>query len=371
MEKVFSYLSEIVNFFQAHPSLQLPVNLVITLAITLIGYIVVKKVLCSLENIAREKTRWKFDEKLIVALKKPLKRIVILVGLNLVIANFYSFAGPSFVKYSGGIFYLLIIIQIMQILMRTVSLIAEVYLSSVFDNRVSGTKEEFYPLVVRVTKIVIFFIALIIVLKHFNQDVQSLVVSLGVGSLAIALAAQETLSNMIAGFVIMTDRPFRVGDRIQLSSGEKGDVHEIGLRSTKLMTFANTLIIVPNADIVKEKVLNLTYPNPRTRVKVVVGVAYGSDIDKVKNILVEACTENANVLKEPPPTAYFLDFGDSALDFQVTCFVPDWRLEWPTAEEIRLRIDKQFRENGVDVPFPQRTLWFANKPPDNKDSKDT
>ena len=371
MEKKITELNKLAEFFNSNPVLQLPVKLAVIIALTFIAYFVVRKFLQTLDFIAREKTRWEIDEKLITALKKPAKRLIVLVGLNFIAASFYAYTGPEFAKYSSGIFYLLIIAQIALTLMRMVSLAAAAYLSRYFDNRISGTKEEFYPLLIRVTKLVIFFIALIIVLKHFNQDVQSLVVSLGVGSLAIALAAQETLSNMIAGFVIMTDRPFRVGDRIQLSSGEKGDVYEIGLRSTKLMTFDNTLIILPNAEIIKGKVVNLTYPTPVTRVRVVVGVAYGSDIDKVKNILVEACRANANVLEDPPPIAYFLNFGDSSLDFQVTCFVPDWRLEWSTAEEIRLYIDKRFREEGVEIPFPQRTLWFANKPPDKKDSKDS
>lgn len=165
---------------------------------------------------------------------------------------------------------------------------------------------------------------------------------------------------MIAGFVIMTDLPFRVGDRISLSSGEIGDVYEIGLRSTKVRTFDNTLLIVPNAEIIKEKVVNLSYPNPLLRVKVLVGVAYGSDLELVKKILEDVCKENPKVMDNPPPVSYFLEFGESSLDLRVTCFVNDWNEEWNTAEEIRLEIYKRFIENAIEIPFPQRTLWWGS-----------
>jgi small-conductance mechanosensitive channel len=329
--------------------------------LTVIIYIVAGWILNILERFAREKTTWEFDEKLIAYLKTPIKRLILVIGAFYFLDCFTRHLGATYEKYLNGVFYILIVFQVAFSLMGLVAKGAKLYSSQLIERKVIAGKEEFVPLLVRVGKIIIFFIALIIVLKHFNQDVQSLVVSLGVGSLAIALAAQETLANMIAGFVIMTDRPFRVGDRIQLSSGEQGDVYEIGLRSTRVLTFDNTLIVVPNAQIVKEKVHNLTYPDPATRVKVKVAVAYGSDIDRIKMILVEVCSRHPKVLSDPPPQAYLLDLGDSALEFMVTCRVPDWREEWTVSEEIRIEIYRRFREERIEIPFPQRTVWIEDK----------
>ena len=165
--------------------------------------------------------------------------------------------------------------------------------------------DEFIPLFKRLIIIVVYTISIIAILHQFNQNVSSIVVSLGVGSLAVALAAKDTMANMIAGFMIMTDRPFRLGDRILLESGEKGDVYDIGLRSTKILTFDNTLIVVPNQQIINEKVTNLSYPDPQIRVKVEVGVAYGTDLEKAKKILVQICKSHAEVLDNPPPEAFF------------------------------------------------------------------
>ena len=360
-------MNEILIFFDDHPLALHLAKFIGALLATGLIYFIIRKVLSMMEKIAIEKTKWSVDEEIIRFLQKPVCRLILLIGFYFAFEYLSEELGEGYQRYMQGIFYVLIVAQISVSLMQLVSLSSKIYVNKFFGEFVTGSKEEFFPLVVRVVKIIIFTIALIIVLKHFKQDVQSLVVSLGVGSLAIALAAQETLANMIAGFVIMSDRPFRVGDRIQLSSGEKGDVYEIGLRSTKVMTFDNTLIIVPNAQIANEKIHNLTYPEPRTRVRVFTGVAYGSPLEKVKEILVEVCKNNPNVLADPPPVAYFLNFGDSSLDFQVTCHVPDWKLEWPTAEEIRLEIDRRFREEGIVIPFPQRSVWFENEPPETSD----
>ena len=360
-------MSDLIKFLTEHPWAIVTAKFFIALLVTWAIFLAAKKILAAMEKSAIKHTRWTFDEEIITFLKNPVCRLTLLIGLSFAFNYLSTVFGELYQKYVQGLFYILIVGQITLSLMQLVSLSVKIYTEKYFDRRFTRHREEFFPLIVRVVKIIIFAIALIIVLKHFKQDVQSLVVSLGVGSLAIALAAQETLSNMIAGFVIMTDRPFRVGDRIKLSSGETGDVYEIGLRSTKVLTFDNTLIIVPNAQIVNEKVLNLTYPEPRTRVQVFVGAAYGTNIEKVKEILVDICNGNPNVLDKPAPNAYFLSFGDSSLDFRVACHVSNWDQEWTVAEEIRLEIDRRFKEENIVIPFPQRSVWFENKPPDESD----
>ena len=205
--------------------------------------------------------------------------------------------------------------------------------------------------------IVVYAIAVVQILHHFNQDVSSIIVSLGVGSLAIALAAKDSLANMIAGFMIMTDRPFRIGDRVKLESGEKGDIYDIGLRSTKILTFDNTLIVVPNQQIINEKVTNLSYPDPQIRVSVEVGVAYGTDLDHVKQLLLEICEIHPDVLDDPPPAAYFLNFGDSSLDFKIVCRVGQWGQQWAVGEALRMEINRVFQKEGIEIPFPQRVVY--------------
>jgi len=353
------FITQISKYAAEHPDTWILIRMGLSVVITVILFFLISWILRILEKFALKSTSWEFDEQLIAYLRIPARRLILLIGGFFFMDSFSHHLGETYKMYMDGGFYVMIVLQIT---MTVNGLIGKAgsHLSERMsqDNMLSG-KEEFIPLGVRVLKIVIFVIALIIVLKHFNQNVESLVVSLGVGSLAVALAAQDTLSNMIAGFVIMTDRPFRVGDRIMLPSGEKGDVFEIGLRSTKVLTFANTLIIVPNAEIVKSQVINLSYPDPTTRVKVTVGVAYGTDVGVVKTILEDACKANPKVLEDPIPVAYFLDFGASSLDFQVTCRVADWKDEWPVAEEIRADIYRRLDEHEIEIPFPQRTVWWG------------
>ena len=355
MNDIFQKLTELQVW-------EILVEPLIIIIITLAAYFVLGKIMNTMEKIAKVKTPWTGDEEIIVFLKKPLKRIVLLVGVYVFLLAFSQYYSERLQSVISGTVYILILIQITFMLLKAIGKGANLYNRYLIDKQLITTELDFLPLLVRIAKIIVLIIAVVVVLKHFKQDVQTLVVSLGVGSLAIALAAQETLSNMIAGFAIMTDRPFRVGDRIQLSSGETGDVHQIGLRSTKVLTFDNTLIIVPNAEIIKEKVINLTYPKPITRVVVKVGVAYGSDLAKVKEIMTECAEQHPKVMEEPPPSSYFLDFGESSLDLRVTCFVSDWHEVWLTAEDIRLAIYNRFNAMGIEIPFPQRTLWFANKP---------
>ncbi len=356
-------MSEIINSFTQRLSdsvlLTMLLNLLIVAVVTFVAYLITGQALKGLEKAAELRTRTKADEEILSYLRKPVLRLIVLLGAYVFFDMVAEVWGGGYVKFIKGIFYVIIALLIMNALFHLTELLMRIYSARLLKRGIISGKEEFFPLVVKVSKVVIFFIGIIIILKHFGQDVQSLVVSLGVGSLAIALAAQETLSNMIAGFVIMTDRPFRVGDRIQLASGERGDVYNIGLRSTKVLTFDNTLIIVPNAAIVKEKVLNLSYPDPITRVRLEVGVAYGADLDRVKALLVDVCRQHPKVLAEPVPQAYFTNFGDSSLDFMVVCRVPSWRDEWEVTEALRLEIYRRFNREGIEIPFPQRTLWWG------------
>jgi small-conductance mechanosensitive channel len=186
-------------------------------------------------------------------------------------------------------------------------------------------------------------------------------VSLGVGSLAIALAAQETISIMISGFIIMIDRPFRIGDRIRIGTDILGDVVAIGIRSTKIMDFDRNITIVPNNDIVKSRIINLTYPNILTRVLVEVGVAYGSDIDKVKEVMLKCALENSLRSTDIMPEVNFMKFGDSSLDFRLDVKTDDYKDAFTLGCQLREAIYKAFEKEKIEIPFPQRVVYLKNE----------
>jgi len=220
----------------------------------------------------------------------------------------------------------------------------------------------FTPVVQRVLKVAIFGIALIMVLSHFGVNVSGLLATAGIASLAVALAAQETLANVIGGFCLMADKAFRVGDRIELPDGRVGDVVELGLRTTRIVTLDETLLIVPNAELAKSRIINIACPTHRVRVRHPIGVAYGSDVELVKRILVEVSSADPDVLREPAPVAYFAEFGESALQFILVFWVGDYRNRLAALDRINAAVDRRFREAGIVIPFPQRDVHLFTMP---------
>ncbi|MFQ5900918.1 MAG: mechanosensitive ion channel family protein, partial [Thermodesulfobacteriota bacterium] len=242
-----------------------------------------------------------------------------------------------------------------------VDLLITWYIKSIAEKAGKTIVKEFLPLIEKVISVFIFLIAFIIILKHLDYDILSLVTALGVGSLAVGLAAKETLANMISGFTIMIDRPFRVGDRIRLSTGEIGDVIEVGLRSTKIKTFDHTVIVVPNSELVNMRLINMCYPDYLIKGRIDIGIAYGSDVDKAKKIMTEIALSVENVLQDPPPIVFFNEFGDSALLLFMRFWVKDYSRLIFVKDTINSLVKQQFEENNIEIPFPIRTVYMRKE----------
>jgi MscS family membrane protein len=251
---------------------------------------------------------------IVEATERPAFLLVLLGGFYLVFQRFSThpaLAGTPWLKVINGVFFVAAALAFTRFLYALIKAILDWYLAEVAVRTETRVDEEFIPLFARLLKVVLYFIAITVILGYFKVNLTGFIATAGVASLAIALAAQETIANWISGFAIMVDRPFRVGDRIELPDGQVGDVYQIGLRSTKILSFDNNLIIVPNTEMAKSRIINFGYPNPRARIAQTIGVAYGSDLDKVKRVLLEICNNHKDVLKEPPPAVYFTEFGES------------------------------------------------------------
>ncbi|MCD6418707.1 mechanosensitive ion channel family protein [bacterium] len=311
------------------------------------------------------KTATKLDDYVIEALRRePFSHIAILLALVWVVndaaSNFptgdermISFLRHLLIIY--GIFLGAVVVDGM---FRAVLNWMREEMSQKSDLKVLS---EFFPLLRKIGRTTIYAIAVVIVLSHLGVDVSALIVSMGVAGAAIALAVKDTIENAISGILIMLDRPFRIGDRIKLSSGEVGDIFDIGLRSTKILTFDNTLIILPNTKLLTEKITNLSYPNPVMRVKVEVDVAYGTDIDFAKNIMERIAKEHPDVLDEPQPKAYFVEFGESGLKLILMGRVGKYTNVWDTQNQLREMIYKEFAENQIEIPFPQMDVHIKRE----------
>ena len=222
-------------------------------------------------------------------------------------------------------------------------------------------EREYVPLVEKVTGLAVALVGIIVVAKHFGQDVTSLVAALGVGSLAIGLAAQQTLGNMIAGFTLLVDRPFRPGDRIQLATGEAGDVLEIGVRSTRIVLPSRNLLIVPNAELVNSRVINFQHPTPSARGEVKLTMSYDADVERAVAILVELAASDERVAKTPAPVGRVVDLGNVGVDLSLSFEVTSHPDVVPVQDQLRRRILNRFKTEKIDLPFPRTDVYLLNR----------
>jgi small-conductance mechanosensitive channel len=214
-------------------------------------------------------------------------------------------------------------------------------------------------------------IGLLIALNTLGISITPILTALGVGGLAVALALQDTLSNLFAGFYIGLAGQIRIGDYVKLDSGQEGYVTDISWRSTTIRALANNMIVVPNAKLAAAIVTNYDLPEKRISFQVPVSVSYDSDPDHVEKILVEEALAGAReipgLLAEPAPFVRFIPgFGASSLDFTLICQVKEFVDQYLSQHELRKRIFKRFRQEGIEIPFPIRTLYIRE--PQKKES---
>ncbi len=225
-----------------------------------------------------------------------------------------------------------------------------------------------YDLFESVGSVLVLVFGFFWVLTVMGMNVTVFLAGAGIAGLVLAFAMQDTLSNYFSGLHLLLDKPFDLGDTIELN-GEFMEVLRIGMRSTRLYNiFDHEIEIVPNNILANQTISNVTEPDNEYRASVEVGVAYGSPIEKVKEILFEAVTTNDEVViddGDKRPRVSFTDFGTSALEFRVRFFVKDVLEQWSVKTAVREHIDRRFREEGITIPFPQTTLSIL--PPNERE----
>jgi small-conductance mechanosensitive channel len=207
----------------------------------------------------------------------------------------------------------------------------------------------------------ILVIGIYIGLKTINIPLGAIVGLFAVIGVGIGFGLQNLTSNFISGVILLLERPVKVGDRLEVNN-VWGDVQRINLRTTVIMTPDNIAIIVPNSKLLENEVVNYSYGDPKIRLNIPVGIAYGSDCEKATEILVRVAEENPHVLDDPKPHTWFREFGDSSLNFTLLCWIPDAIDKYDIISEVNHAIDKAFRENNIEIPFPQTDLHLRSAP---------
>ncbi len=304
-------------------------------------------------------SRTDLADHIVQRVRPPVELLTITAGVYLAVRTLpvYDQAG----MFLAGTVFIVNVVIITNVAYRVADEILAWYARRVEERTGMGMGVQVLPLARKVFTIFLACTALVVVLRHFGYDVLSLLTALGLGSLAIGLAAKDTLANMISGFTLLIDRPFRIGDRIQLAGGKTGDVVDIGIRSTRIRTMDNTLLIIPNSELCNSAVQNMAFPNLESQGRVTIGVAYGSDVALVKKILVENALNDPEVLREPAPEAFFLSFGDNALNMLLIFWVTDYTKIIKVTDRINMQLVTAFTKNDIQIPYPTRKVLLERE----------
>ena len=249
------------------------------------------------------------------------------------------------------------------LLVMTLVLVAERFLRRILRRRVLSRTHMEPDLQYAVSRFVGYcFIAIgfFFAFRVIHLDLSSLAVIVGGLGIGIGFGLQNIISNFVSGLIILAERPIAIGHRVEVG-GVAGQVTKISLRSTIVVTNDNITIIVPNSNFITNPVTNWSYGDPKVRLRLPIGVAYGSDVEKLQRVLLAVATENPAVLHEPAPSVRLLEFGDNSLNFELAVWTIDMAHR-PTRfrSDLFFAIERKLRENHIEIPFPQRDLHLRS-----------
>lgn len=304
-------------------------------------------------------SKWQLDDLVVESLHGPSLLWVVIAAVTF--ATRVSPLPATAMLWSGRLLIALWIISLTLVFAKLSAKMVRAYRGSLEGALPVGT------LIEHLASVLVGLLGLLALLNTFGVSVTPILTALGVGGLAVALALQDTLSNFFAGFYVSIAGYVRVGDFVKLESGEDGFVTDIGWRSTTLRALPNNLIVIPNNKLAQSIVTNFYLPERRMSVLIGIGVSYDCDPEHVEQVLVEeakaAVGEVVGLLGEPPPFVRFIPgFGDSSLDFTLICQVKEYTDQYLAQHELRKRIFRRFRKEGIEIPFPIRTLDIKRRP---------
>jgi small-conductance mechanosensitive channel len=326
--------------------------------VSVAGLLTIRSISFRLLHRWAERTETKIDDIIIKSFKVPSLYWCIAIGLYIGVA--ISELPERYVFYFSKAIHIIVIFSIT---------IATANLSGkIFRNYIQKSELPIPTtgLAYGILKGTILIIGFLVILSVLGISITPLITALGVGGLAVALALQDTLANLFAGIHILVEKSIRVGDFIRLETGQEGYVEDITWRTTRIRMLPNNIVIIPNSKLSQSIVTNYYLPEKRMSVLIPIGVSYSSDPEKVERILIEeakkAVGEIPGLLGDPEPFVRFIPgFGESSLDFTLICQVREFVDQYPVQHELRKRIFRRFKEEGIEIPFPHRTVYLREE----------
>jgi len=239
------------------------------------------------------------------------------------------------------------------------------YLKRLSEINAQGSiiKPQTLPLLENISAVIIILFIVYLLFITWEIDMTAWLASAGIIGIAVGFAAKDTVANLLSGVFILADSPYKIGDYIVIDSGERGKVTHIGLRSTRILTRDDLEVNIPNAIIANGKIVNESGGRDvKSRIRVPVGVAYGSDIDLVSKVLVEVAQQEPEVCKDPEPRTRFRQFGASSLDFELLIWINDPEIRGRVKHSLNFAIYKRFAQENIEIPFSQHDVYIKSLP---------
>ncbi|MDD4136814.1 MAG: mechanosensitive ion channel, partial [Methanoregula sp.] len=333
----------------------------ITIAVGLVAASIAYGIIRWLKKKA-EATETQLDDITLMAVGTPLVIGIILLSGYVALTR-YGLVPQSLGEFSTG--------QIINaIFIILAAWVASVFLTNlirtygtVLAEKTDTDLNRLIPILLTTVRYLIWFVVFLLLLANFEIDITALLAAAGIAGIALALAAQDMLSNFIGGVIIAIDKPLRLGDRIKVDTFF-GDVLYVGARSTRIKTMDNQVVTIPNSTITSNVVINYSLPDASLKVRIPFSVAYGTDMDRVTEILLSIAREAAEktpwVITDPAPCVYFREFGESSLNGQMTLYTNNYDNSWDVEDWINRQILKRFREEKIEMPFKQVDIWMRN-----------
>jgi MscS family membrane protein len=361
METTIQYINRLIAFFGIKDSLAN--NLAKGVAVLFVAFLVwmvVKRILTALEDRSVKYKFLQVKKELFAVLRKMSGLVLIwLVGLIwirlLQVAVVENILHAVFILLAAGPIKTILLV-LLEVLERNLAERTETNL----DNIVIDLLNKFSGAIVYAT-------AAVIALDVLGVNVMPFIAGAGVLGVAVGFAAKDTLSNLIAGILLIIDRPFEIGDRIEVwsvptGSASWGDVIDIGLRATRIKTTDNIVVIIPNNEIMTRDIVNYTSISTSIRVRINIGIAYDADLPKAKKLVIEAAQSADWILANPAPKVVVRNFGESSVDLQARVWIKDARRRMDTIDYITDTVKSLFDRNGIEIPFPKRDITIVDRP---------
>jgi small-conductance mechanosensitive channel len=326
------------------PILIIGASLLLAAVINLILKILLKKA---------EKTGTKLDDIILHAMGKPLYIMVLVAGLYYAVHE-TPYIGEMMNNFDGDYRYRHFLLTLFGTWVAA-SLVKRIIREYGYE-LAARTKGEMDDRLVALADMsgtyIIWMLGLMIALSGVGVEIGPVIATMGIAGLALALAAQNLLSNVFGGMTITIDQLYKVGDRVEFS-GVYGDIYEIKPRYTKIKTLDNMIITIPNSKVINDNIVNYAAPDTMVRVKIPIGVAYGTDPEKVDKIMLEITDNTPNVLKEPKPLVRFTQYAESSQNFELLVWINHYDERHRVLDSIFRDMFKRFKEEGIEIPFNQ------------------